>query len=529
LRIKTRDYAYNVSSTTWAPFNYKYDNDKPTQVEYINVDPDTPSPTQDFSFDWPQATDPTSGVKEYVYKVGSGGTEQTVNGTSLSGIAPYQEGDNVLFLKPRDYAGNTPDNWQTAIFISTAPVQVIDGPDVDTKSSYVTVNWISSKNSTGYVLVHKGDQFISEQGHTDLSKNHEVRVVGLDPETDYRYKLRTIDANGNIAESGWYQFKTAAPPRVSGVKVEDVRQTTAQVSWKTSVPATSKVNWGTSASYGQSATETTAPNYVSSHSYKLTGLTPDLVYHLKIKAGDEDNVLFYSSDYTFTTPPYPTISGVKFEPVEDQPTTTLKIAWTTNIPTSLRILYAVKGRSLREAAKAELATDHEIEISDLKDSSTYKITVSGRDQYGNEATSDAHTYLTPEDTRPPKITDLVAEAATVGVGENSRGQIIVSWVTDEPAISQIEYGEGIEGDFYSSQTKEDSFLTKDHLVIVSDLDPAKPYHFRAVSKDRAGNPAYSSDNTAITGKAKKSVLQIIIETFQKSFGWLKGLGGVLGF
>gem|GEM_PF-6842666 len=529
LRIKTRDYAYNVSPSTWAPFVYKYDNDNPSQVEYINVDPPGPSTATSFDFDWLPATDATSGVKDYVYKLGSSGTPQSTSDTNLTGVAPYQEGDNILFLKPRDYAGNTPDSWQTAVYTTTTKVNVIDGPTTEVKSSFITVRWISDKQSTGYVLVYHGNDYVSEQGHTDLSNIHEVKVVGLDPETSYKFKLRTIDSHGNVAQSDWYKVTTAAPPRVSEVKIENIRQTEAWVSFKTSVAATTEIKWGTSSSYGKSATVTGAPNYATSHFYHLTNLVAGNNYCVGIDAKDEEGVSFFSDNHVFATPPYPQISDVQFEPVEDRPSTTIKVTWATNVPTSSQVIYAVEGKSPKESAKANLETEHEIEIADLIDSSTYKIRVAGRDQFGNAIASDEYTYLTPKDSRPPKIIDLVAEASTVGIGENSRGQIIVSWQTDEAATSQIEYGEGITGSFYAMQTKEDTFLVKDHLVIVSDLDPAKPYHFRAVSKDVAGNPAYSSDNTTITGKAKRSVLQIIIESFEKSFGWLKNFSHTLGF
>jgi hypothetical protein len=150
---------------------------------------------------------------------------------------------------------------------------------------------------------------------------------------------------------------------------------------------------------------------------------------------------------------------------------------------------------------------------------------SGRDQYGNEAKSDTNTVSTPFDSRPPKVSNLMIEVKSSGVSSSQKAQIIVSWETDEPSTSQVEYGPGISSNSYPSKTQEDTTLTNNHVVIIPELEPAKLYHLRAVSKDRAGNLANSTDTTAITGKVQKSVIDLIINSLQQSLGFLSRMFG----
>jgi hypothetical protein len=167
-----------------------------------------------------------------------------------------------------------------------------------------------------------------------------------------------------------------------------------------------------------------------------------------------------------------------------------------------------------------MTTSHKITIEGLADNSVYEISVSGRDKFGNEATSSKETFDTPKDSRPPKISDIIIETSNVGNISTGKAQAVISWKTDEPANSQIEYGEGLGGSDYIYKTTLDKTYTNNHLVIISDLDPSKPYHLRILTDDMAGNLTKSGDNTIVTGDVSRSVLDIIFTTLQNIFGWL---------
>jgi hypothetical protein len=149
--------------------------------------------------------------------------------------------------------------------------------------------------------------------------------------------------------------------------------------------------------------------------------------------------------------------------------------------------------------------------------------IKGRDKAGNEASSDPQKLTTATDTRPALITNLKIEGSVNKAKEQeATAQLVVSWDTDEPATSQVEFGEGT-GSTYSQKSQEDVNQTYNHVVIISGLNTSKVYHLRALSKDKAGNEAKSIDTVSITPKASDSALNLIITNLQEVFGFLGGL------
>jgi hypothetical protein len=92
------------------------------------------------------------------------------------------------------------------------------------------------------------------------------------------------------------------------------------------------------------------------------------------------------------------------------------------------------------------------------------------------------------DTAAPVITEVAAS----GVSDRSA---IVSWTTNEPADSQVEYGQTAS---YGSMTALDGSRVTAHAAAISGLLPATVYHYRVISRDAAGNLAGSGDSTFTT-------------------------------
>ena len=120
------------------------------------------------------------------------------------------------------------------------------------------------------------------------------------------------------------------------------------------------------------------------------------------------------------------------------------------------------------------------------------------------------------------IDNLKVEGVIQGVGDESQAQLLVSFNTDEPSTSQVEFGEGT-GTTYAQKTQEDVNLTFNHLVVVSGLTPSKVYHLRALAKDSAGNITTSIDTVAITPKATESALDLVVTNLSDVFGFLGGV------
>lgn len=92
------------------------------------------------------------------------------------------------------------------------------------------------------------------------------------------------------------------------------------------------------------------------------------------------------------------------------------------------------------------------------------------------------------DTTPPEISNINVSNIT-----SSSAQI--SWTTDEPATSEVNYGTTTG---YGQTSTYDSSLNTEHSVNISGLQSNTGYHFQVKSIDDDNNTGLSSDNTFLT-------------------------------
>ncbi|MCD6497990.1 MAG: heparinase II/III family protein [Deltaproteobacteria bacterium] len=91
--------------------------------------------------------------------------------------------------------------------------------------------------------------------------------------------------------------------------------------------------------------------------------------------------------------------------------------------------------------------------------------------------ADGLSCIENEDQTPPVISDFQAKAVGSALIE-------VTWMTDEAATSQVDYGEGA-----TDRTMGDDELVTDHRVVLSGLATETTYQVRARSADEWGNEA----------------------------------------
>lgn len=516
LRLVTENNATGNSNKSGSEtlFIYKYDNVAPNSPEYINVSPVGCSTSSSFTFTWPEGSDNGgSSLAGYQYRNGSNGEIKTTADLTVS-VSSYQEGDNIFYIRSYDNAGNT-GNWQTSVYCSTATVNIVDGPTVSAGPSSITVNWISNKATTGYVKVYEGNTYISEQGLTNFSLTHSVKVIGLEPEKAYRYQITWTDQSGNLGETDWYKTNTAIAPQINNFKIEVLSPTALNVSWSSTISARFSLEYGIE-NYG---TIIASENYLTGYSSKISNLVAGSTYQFRVNATGEDGTKFFAGE-SVVMPPMPSIGNLRFEPIKDRPDTAVKVSWDTNVELTSSVYYGLKGDSKKEISKSDKVKNHEIVVGELSDNSEYEIYAAGIDQYGNVAKSNIQTFKTEYDSRPPKIDNISTESSNVASGKTDTAQITVGYTTDEPAKCFIDYGTGISGSNYTGKTVEDDILQTNHISVISNLMPQTPHHFKVTCIDRAGNRSESSDQTVISGEITPSVFNIILKTLNNLFGWL---------
>ena len=420
-----------------------------------------------------------AGSTTYNFRVGS--VDASGNGPTYS--------SNVSFTT---YA--TPDR--------TAP-RIISAPTVaqlsDTTAEIV---WTTNEPSNSTVEYGTTSSYGRTQSLAENVTWHTVTLTGLSGSTAYNFRVGSMDVAGNGPTfSGNVTFTTKATPdttapQITGAPtVARLTDTTAAIVWSTNEPANAIVEYGTSTAYGLVQTIGEKTTF---HAVMLTGLSESTTYNFRVGSVDgAGNGPTYSGNASFktyatpdTAPPQIT-SAPTVESLED---TTAVITWSTNEPSNSIVEYGTSTAYGLVESKAESAGTHRVSLSGLSASTTYSFRVASVDASGNGPSYSGNlsfkTKATP-DTSAPQITSAPSASS-------SDTSAVISWTTDEPSNSIVEYGTTTS---YGEPRSLAESVTL-HMVTLTGLSASTTYNFRVGSADAAGNgPAYSVNFTFATRAA----------------------------
>ncbi|MEI6462086.1 MAG: LamG-like jellyroll fold domain-containing protein [bacterium] len=407
----------------------------------------------------------------------------------------------------------------------TVPAELVSSPvtsNITTRRA--TISWVTARNSDSRIVygLTQGEYFPDDTGNSKQVTEHVTNLTNLLPSTTYYYKARWTDEDGNLGESTEQSFETLPAPSVKDVTVVNVGTNSARIQF-TSIGANKvKIYYGKSTQFG-GLQELPTSNNESKYMVILDGLDDGTKYYYRVNPFDIENTEYEGTVLDFKTLPRPRVSSVKLQQVKNTAETSIIISWQSNTEVSSIVTYYPDGKASQSRDTVNLALisgEHKITLSGLKADTLYNLIVKGQDRIGNEARSDIVKFTTASDTRPPVITDMLVESVAENTANSSTGkaQIIVSWNTDEPATSAVEFGEGYS-DTYPSKSITDFNLTSNHMVVISNLEPSKVYHFRAVSKDKAENTGISSNTVAITTKASTDATNLLLDSLRNLFNF----------
>lgn len=430
------------------------------------------------------------------------------------GVSALSSGTNGVSITPTG-------KWTSAPSLDSGP----SVGSITTKKAVIT--WGTSRSSDSKVSygLSSGSYFADEVGNSTQTGSHTVNLTNLKAGTTYYYKVKWTDEDGNTGISDEKTFTTAAAPTVKDVAAKNVGLSSAIVQFTSKDASKVKIYYGTSTSFGGAKEISTATNETT-YTAELSGLLDGTKYYYKINTFDSDNSEYEGTTLDFSTLPRPKISGVKLEQVVNTAQSTIRVSWNTNTEVSSVITYyPVSDVSVsRDEIKIALEKgQHTMMLRGLSPETNYVLIVKGRDKLGNEAASDSQKFTTATDTRPPQILDFKIITGTIPpvgfVAGEIYSQLIITWNTDEPATSQVEFGQGT-GTNYSQKTQEDGNLTTNHTVIISKLTPSQVYHLRVISKDKAGNETKGIDSVIITSKETKSALDLVVKNLSEAFNFI---------
>lgn len=327
---------------------------------------------------------------------------------------------------------------------------------------------------------------------------HSVTLGGLSPNTTYYFSARSVAASGasSTANNGGdgYSFTTPSGPTITGVSAVEVYNTFARVIWNTSENSDSTVVFSTSTSLTNPIT-TSSSQLGTFHDVTLTGLTQGTRYYFYVQSVNESgitstdkNLVNGSFQYfnlaTTLDSTAPTISAVATTTSDSS----ASITWTTSENADSQIVYGpTTDYGTTTTLDSTFTVQHLVTLSGLSSSTLYHFKIYSKDKNNNLASSADYTLGTANaaDGTPPVISAVATSSVSL-VGAT------ITWTTNEPASSIVEYG--LNTSSYSSLAGSNTESVTSHTVSLTGLSGNTNYYFRVRSADFVGNSA-TDDNS----------------------------------
>ena len=374
--------------------------------------------------------------------------------------------------------------------------------------------------------------------------SHTVELTGLLPSTTYYFYVSSTDGSSNTTTAtnngSYYSLLTTrdtTPPTISAISEPVITDTATVVVWATDKPATSQLEYGTTASTtsGSYTTTTTRDQTLSlSHIATLTNLTKLTPYYFRVLSIDSAGNGATSNEQTFTTtdtskitvtyissgstnnpPPVPTPTPTN--PTTPPIITSVAAAPINTFDATIHIVGSPEYRALvsygevstttphapytSTAGDAELTTTKDIKLTNLTPGASYHYTVSLFDAYGNKAQSKEQTFTTTyisevqDLSMLAKASDLqnkiehIIESAlpslsppaisTPVVDAITQDSATVSWGTNIKAYTVLDYTDDVsyqKDHAYNAELSDIQTASTTHSLSLKNLLPNTTYH-----------------------------------------------------
>jgi hypothetical protein len=242
-------------------------------------------------------------------ETGDGGGLVTSHRVDLSGLTA----DAIYHFQivTADSGGATTttgdDIFETLSGTDTTAPTISDINVINITQTGATVTWTTDEPANSKVEYGLTDAYeLGEVSATDFITSHSLAIPGLSENTVYHFRVTSADSSGNAAVSGDDTFTTLAPPDalppvISNIRVINITETSATVTWETNERATSRVRYGLTGAYAMG--NIFSADLVTTHSINLTSLTRSTLYHFEVSSADGSGNTATSADQIFSTLP----------------------------------------------------------------------------------------------------------------------------------------------------------------------------------------------------------------------------------
>ncbi len=301
--------------------------------------------------------------------------------------------------------------------------------------------------------------------------------------------------------------------------------TSAIVKWTTDRESSSEVVFSPTDSYSEGQyqySQSSLAGNTTDHEVQLIGLEPYTEYHFKVRSKDTFGITGESRDFTFRTKAsLPDIRNLRIVKVEENSAT---LAWDTTVPAKALIEFQdLSTGAQNSVGRPTLATTNQMQLSDLTLGTRYVAFVLAENAGGDRVKSNPITFITVKDDAAPLISNVTNES-TIFPGGESRIQTIIEWDTDEPSYCTMSYREGITGGVDPTVIESESIsYTEEHVEVIVEFAPATVYQFWLTCEDESKNAVNSENYVLFTPIQEKNIIDIILENFESTFGWVKNV------
>jgi phosphodiesterase/alkaline phosphatase D-like protein len=453
---------------------------------------------------------PGEGTVEYgvTTSYGSTATDYSISGsysvtiTGLPTNATFHFRVKTLHSYQADYSA---DATFTIAGITISAVSL-----TNINSNSVKVTWTTSASGTSTVEYGTTSSYdLATTG--SIGTSHSITLTGLSPATLYHYRVvsTSATASSDIDYSNDSTF-TSMSAEISSVTVT-IGLTSATFVWDTGATMTSLVEYGTTSSYGSTATG----NDGTHHSVTITNIPSAATYHFRVVSSklNSDHVTYqyaYSADSMFTISAL-AISDVVVTPVNS---ITVTIAWNTSISGTSVIEYGTDSSyGCAVTGTSGNGRYHSVSLTSLSASTTYHYRI-----VSASLTNSSDIAYSADSTFTTGAAEISHVVVTL-LGSNSAS---ITWTTVRSSTSVVEFG--LTSSYGSTATGNSNTLA--HSVTLTGLSSATVYHFRAKSVTTLYGTYYSEDITFDTPAiAMSSVTAVHISSTSVNIMWTTSISG----
>lgn len=305
----------------------------------------------------------------------------------------------------------------------TEDLTIIGPPTVVPETTFATISWVTDRPASSEVRFSPSDSFdgtnyaFSQSSTAGNVTDHEIRIIGLEPFTEYDFQVRSTDEYSITGESRNYTFRTKASlPDIRNLRIVKVEENAATLAWETTVPAKALIEYQDLTTGEQNSVG--RPTLATTHQMRLADLTLGTRYVAFVIAENSGGDRVRSQPVQFITVrdiASPIISNVTNEstifPGGESRIQTI-VEWNTDEPASCIMTYreGVAGGvepTVLEKELIEYNTSHVEVIVDFAPATVYQFWLDCTDEAGNTIKSENFVLFTP--IQEKNIIDLILE------------------------------------------------------------------------------------------------------------------------